>query len=206
MERGYRRFGEYFFAPVCKDCKACKSIRQDVNAFSPTRSQKRILAKNQNTQVTLSTPSLSEAKLELYNRYHFVMSKKKQWKYKSSDEVYYRETFVDGAMNFGYELCYYAGEKLIGVGYMDVLDAGVSAIYFFYDHEFSHLSLGVFNILMHMKLAKACHIPYFYPGYWINQHHSLGYKSNFKPFEVLEGEPDLFDLPFYAPHRSENEK
>ena len=33
LERGWRRFGNYFFVPVCEHCEACISIRQDCEKF-----------------------------------------------------------------------------------------------------------------------------------------------------------------------------
>ena len=198
LERGYRRFGEYFFVPVCKGCDACKTIRQVVGSFKMTRSHKRVLNKNANTRVLLDRPSISEAKLELYDRYHFKMRTLKGWRYEQVSPEYYHETFIEGMRDFGYELCYCVEEKLVGVGYVDILNDCISAIYFFYDHEFSHLSPGVFNILVQLEIAKSRNIPYFYPGYWIKDHHSLGYKSRFKPFEVLCGSPDLFDSIAYT--------
>lgn len=197
LERGYRRFGEYFFVPICHSCSACKTIRQIVSEFKPNSSHRRVLHKNAQTKIIFSRPSVSDEKLELYDRYHFKMRELKGWKYHKSDAEYYFDTFVAGAMNFGYEICYYIQEKLVGVAYVDILKDCMSSIYFFYDHNFKNLSLGVLNILAQIEIAKGLGIAYFYPGYWIDGHHSLGYKSRFQPFEILNGVPNLFDSVDY---------
>ena len=44
----------------------------------------------------------------------------------------YAESFVDNPFPTE-EWCYYVGDRLVGVGYVDVLPDGLSAIYFFYD-------------------------------------------------------------------------
>ena len=43
LQRGWRRFGNYFFVPMCEGCESCISIRQDCEAFSFSKSQQRIL-------------------------------------------------------------------------------------------------------------------------------------------------------------------
>jgi len=39
MASGYRRVGNYFYQPTCKNCKLCLSYRVDVKAFKPSKSQ-----------------------------------------------------------------------------------------------------------------------------------------------------------------------
>ncbi|MCE3039153.1 arginyltransferase [Helicobacter anatolicus] len=202
LERGWRRFGEYFFVPICKSCDACKTIRQKPGEFLPTRNHKRVLKNNQDIRVILQKPSLSDEKLVLYDKYHRHMEVKKQWKYQKVSEQYYYDTFVAGSLNFGYEINYFLDERLLGVGYLDILPDAMSAIYFFYDPDVEKRSFGIFNILTQLYIAKQKNISYFYPGYWIDGHRSLGYKSRFKPFEILCNTPDIFDTTIYKKYRS----
>ncbi|WP_104696958.1 MULTISPECIES: arginyltransferase [unclassified Helicobacter] len=197
LERGYRRFGLHFFVPDCKNCNACKTIRQDVEKFVFTKSHKRVLKKNSNVRVEVTRPLLTQEKLELYDKYHRVMQDKKGWVYQRVSEEYYNDTFVLGYEDFGYELDYYIEDKLVAVGFVDILKSAMSAIYFFYDHSFEKQSLGTLNILVQMRLAKQKKIPYLYLGHWIPNHQSLGYKSRFLPFEILYNTPDLFDRVDY---------
>lgn len=197
LERGYRRFGLHFFVPICKECNACKTIRQDVAKFSPTKSHKRVLQKNIHIRVEIKKPTFTQEKLLLYDKYHKNMQIKKGWNYQGVSTDYYNETFILGSLDFGYEFNYYFEDRLIGVGFTDILKDSISAIYFFYDHDFQKQSLGIFNILMQLYFAKQKQIKYFYPGYWIPNHHSLGYKSQFMPFEILYNTPDLFEALDY---------
>ena len=41
IKRGWRRFGKYFFHPICNGCNECKSVRIDVKAFKPSKSQRK---------------------------------------------------------------------------------------------------------------------------------------------------------------------
>lgn len=197
IERGYRRFGEYFFTPMCAGCSECLSIRQRVGDFVLSKSHRRVIAKNAQTSVFITRPSVSDEKLRLYNQYHQIMEGKKGWNYKEMSADDYCESFVEGFCDFGYEILYEIEGKLVGVGYFDMLENAISATYFFYDHAFAKLSLGTFNILTQLLIAKSKNLPYFYPGYWIKNHHSVGYKERFKPFEILVNTPDIFELPLW---------
>ncbi|PAF44312.1 arginyltransferase [Helicobacter sp. 11S02596-1] len=203
LERGWRRFGRYFFAPVCTDCKDCISIRQLVGDFVFSKNHKRVFLKNKHTHLVISRPYVDDAHLFLYEKYHQHMRDKKGWEYAGIDRASYADMFVDGFMDFGYEFAYYVGGSLVGVGLVDALLDSMSAIYFFYDHDYGDLSLGTLNILSQIKIAKEKGLKYFYPGYWIKDHYCMGYKERFKPFETLINAPDLLDTPFWQFYQKE---
>ncbi|MCI2236392.1 MULTISPECIES: arginyltransferase [Helicobacter] len=189
LQRGWRRFGCYFFVPICQGCEECISIRQDCENFIFSKSHQRILKNPLKLKIT--RPRVSFEHLELYEKYHRVMHDKKGWEYqKSTLEIYY-ETFVQGYQDFGYEFDYYYEEKLVGVALVDVLDNAISAVYCYYDHDFKKFSIGSYSILKQIAFAKEYNIKYLYPGYWIKDHYSMGYKEKFKPFEVLQNRPNL---------------
>ncbi|MDO7253486.1 arginyltransferase [Helicobacter cappadocius] len=204
LQRGWRRFGKYFFVPVCQGCTDCISIRQLVNEFEFTKNHKRVFKKNQSLKILLSRPSVDNLKLALYDKYHRKMMEKKGWDYRGIDLDSYADMFVEGEMDFGFELSYYFDDRLIGVGLLDILLDSMSSIYFFYDHDFLDLSLGTLNILTQIKIAKERGLKYFYPGYWIKDHYCMGYKERFKPFEFLKNAPDLFDEPCWKIYQKEN--
>ena len=79
----------------------------------------------------------------------------------------------------------------MGVAFVDILDNAISAVYFYYDHNFAKYSIGSYSILKQIASAKEYNIKYFYPGYWIKNHYSMGYKEKFKPFEILINRPNL---------------
>ena len=84
------------------------------------------------------------------------------------------------------EWCYYIGDRLLGVGYVDRLPEGLSAIYFFYDPQESHRSLGTFNVLSILREARTSGVPYVYLGYYVEGCRSLEYKARFRPNEILD--------------------
>lgn len=196
LERGWRRFGNYFFVPTCPTCDACISIRQDCESFVFSKSHKRILKSPLSLQVT--RPRVSEAHLNLYDKYHQKMKEKKGWEYQGITLDIYYDTFVQGFLEFGYEFDYYLGNQLVGVAYVDILPVAISAVYCYYDHDYQHFSIGTYSILKQIEVAKRYNIKYLYPGYWIQNHISMGYKERFKPFEILCNRPDLHENPLWV--------
>ncbi|WP_281951867.1 arginyltransferase [Nitrosophilus kaiyonis] len=195
IQRGWRRFGFSYFHPICKDCNECKSLRIDVKNFKPSRSQRRAIKKNRDTQIIIRTPTISFEHIELYNKYHKFKAKKSGWKYTEIDLQTYYEEFVVGAHNFGKEVLYFYDKKLIGVDLIDIVDDGISSIYFFYDPDFEKLSLGIYSLLIQIDIAKKLNLDWIYLGYWVNGCKSFAYKTQFKPYELLDGFPKSCEIP-----------
>jgi arginine-tRNA-protein transferase len=80
---------------------------------------------------------------------------------------------------------FYLGNDLVAVAVTDVLDDGLSAIYTFYDPEFSRRGLGVYGILWQISEAKSRNLPYIYLGYWIRDCQKMSYKTDYRPIELL---------------------
>jgi len=189
--RGWRRFGRYFSRPICKDCKECLSLRILVQNFNFSKNQKRIFSKNQNTKVILRKPFLSNEHIFLYDKYHRFMEEKRAWKRYDVNLHQYYNLYIEGALDFGYELAFFIDEKLVCVDLIDILDDGISSIYCFYDPEFSKLSLGKFSLLQEIKLAQYKNLKYIYLGYFVKKCQSLSYKVDYTPNEILK---DTFSL------------
>lgn len=191
LERGWRRFGNVYFVPECADCIECKTIRIDVNKFKFTKSQKRILAKNKDIQIYVQKPTLSIDHLNLFNKYHKFMESKKGWRENQIEPAEYKHSYVDGANDYGKEILYFLDNKLICVALCDMTQKALSCVYCYYDHEYENRSLGKFSILAQLSIAKQANVPHIFLGYWIQNHHSMGYKEDYAPFEVLQNRPNL---------------
>ncbi len=195
IQRGWRRFGKYYFYPTCNGCNECKSLRIDVENFKLSRSQKRVIKRNKDTRVIVQKPSITQMHLDLYGKYHSYKSEVDGWRQKSISYSEYKENFVEGASDFGKEVLYIVEDKLVGVDLIDVLDDGISAIYFFYDPDFTKLSLGTYSLLYQIDLAKILDLKWIYLGYWVDGCKAFAYKPNFKPQEILDGFLDVTQEP-----------
>jgi arginine-tRNA-protein transferase len=185
MANGWRRFGRALFRPRCPACQACQPIRVNVEQFRPNRSQRRVRQANEGRlELQIQQPKVSKAKLALYDEYHSFQSEAKGWpRHPAKDAESYSSSFVDNPFHVE-EWCYYLGAQLIGVGYVDMLPGAMSGIYFFYDPEQRHRSLGIWNVLCLLDLAAKRRIPHVYLGYYVNGCGSMEYKATFRPCEV----------------------
>lgn len=197
VKRGWRRFGRYFSRPNCKDCFECKNLRIDVKNFKFSKNARRIINKNKNTKIYIQNPSLSFAHLDIYVKYHKYMQEKRGWQYYPVSAQTYNELYVEGANSYGKEVLYFVDERLIGVDLVDFTDDGISSIYFFYDPEYSYLSLGKYSIYQQILLAKGNDLRYIYLGYYVENCQSLKYKAEYKPHELLIGLPELNENVFW---------
>src|SRR5262245_55452596 len=68
---GWRRFGHSTFRPRCTSCHACQSLRIVVERSQPNRSQHRVRQRNAGQiELRIGSPSVTGAKLQLYDRFH----------------------------------------------------------------------------------------------------------------------------------------
>jgi len=190
IERGFRRFGMMFFRPICSTCTECQSIKIDVKNFKFSKSKRRIINKAKDLNSIIRRPSLTKEHLELFDKYHLFMNDKKGWSHKPITPEHYYSSFVDGYNEFGYEVLYFDEDKLIGVDLIDILDNGISSIYFYYDPDYSEYSLGKLSLYQQIKFAQKTDREWIYLGYYVKDCPSLSYKAEYKPYLTLEGRPN----------------
>jgi arginyl-tRNA--protein-N-Asp/Glu arginylyltransferase len=171
------------FRPECPSCRMCQSQRVPVTTFRPRESQRRAWNKNQaSVTLRIGSPSVSAAKLDLFARFQQHGHEAKGWPADNSSlGLLLANPFPTE------EWCYYLGDRLIGVGYVDALPEGLSAIYFYYDPAERHRSLGTYNVLSILASARERGLPHVYLGYYVEGCRSLEYKARFRPNEVLDG-------------------
>ena len=194
IERGYRRFGKMYFRPSCSTCDECKSIKIDVENFELSKSQKRVIKKASEIKSYIQRPNLSKLHLELFEKYHLYMKDKKGWEYSPTTAQGYYSSFVDAHNDFGYEILYYHEEKLIGVDLIDILEDGISSIYFYYDPDYVEYSLGKLSLYNQIMYAKNSNKKWIYLGYYVKDCPSLSHKSHYKPYLTLDGKPNLDEV------------
>ncbi len=193
VERGWRRFGNYYSRPQCHQCELCLNLRIDVKNYKFSKSAKRTFRKAEGVSYIIQFPTLSNQHINLYNKYHLHMEQKRGWPYYDLKHQSYYDLYVNGAHNFGKEILYFYDKKLIGVDLIDFLDNGISSIYFYYDPDFEKLSLGRLSIYEQIVFAKEYGLEWIYLGYYVENAKSLKYKADYKPYQILQGFPSLDD-------------
>jgi leucyl-tRNA---protein transferase len=185
MRGGWRRFGYTIFRPVCRTCTECRSLRVLVDRFQANRSQRRVRKLNAKAiRLEIGQPRVSREKLDLYDRYHAFQSSFKDWPaHPPKDLAEFIAAYVDNPFQ-SQEYCYYLGDRLVAVGYVDALPSAYSAVYCFYDPDERTRSLGTWNVLSIIEAAQRNSIPYVYLGYFVEGCGSLAYKANFLPNQI----------------------
>ena len=81
---------------------------------------------------------------------------------------------------------------LVACALVDLMSDGLSLVYSFYEPGMARRSLGSFVILDHVVQAGVTDLPYVYLGYWVRGSAKMNYKVRFSPIELLR--PDGWTL------------
>ena len=186
---GFRRSQSVAYRPSCVDCSACVSVRVSADEFTPSRTQRRLIRRNSDLEVTACKPWTTEEQYALLRRYLAVrhpgggMAGMDENDFADMVEqtpvrsyvVEYREPSVDGRPG-----------RLVGACLSDQQNDGLSMIYSFYDvGPDARQGLGTFIILDHIVRAARAGLPYVYLGYWVEGSERMAYKASFHPMERL---------------------
>lgn len=194
LSQNWRRSGGIIYRPTCPECRLCLPIRLPVREFVPSPSQVRTLRRNSDLRISL-TGDLDRAEaLELYCRYQ------KEWH--GAENPPSREEAADFLGNSPVDsalMLYHESQKLLGAGWIDLLDDGVSSVYFAFDPAAAKRRLGVFSLLKEIELARELGKSWLYLGFWIKGCRTMDYKAAYRPHEILAGgrwlrDPDLAAL------------
>jgi arginyl-tRNA--protein-N-Asp/Glu arginylyltransferase len=189
LRAGWRRIGPVVFRPNCPSCRQCLSLRVPVASFRPSRTQRRIWKHNAGGVVLrIAPPSLTPERLQLYKAFHDHGHQAKGWPAPSDQSTGEGESRLDLFLRNPFpteEWSYWIEDRLLGVGYVDSMADGLSAIYFFHDPHERKRSLGTLNILHLIEAAHIRGLSYVYLGYYVKGCRSLEYKARFRPNEVF---------------------
>ncbi len=186
---GWRRFGHTLFRQRCSGPGACRSLRVDAARFRPDRSQRRTRKANEGmVRLRIGGPALTPEKAALFERFHADRSETRGWSpYEPGDVAGFASSFLLNPFPTQ-EWCYYLEDALVGVGYVDELSGGLSAIYFVRDPTCHERSLGTWNVLCLLDRVRALGLPHVYLGYHADGCPSLKYKGRFRPNQHLDSD------------------
>ncbi|MDD5716530.1 MAG: arginyltransferase [Sulfuricurvum sp.] len=195
--RGWRRFGSMYFRPICSECRACESLKIDVENYRFSKSERRILRKNDHLTTVIRHPTLTREHLALFEHYHQYKHHTRHWDAPKADPKNYYASFVQGHGDFGFEVLYFDHDKLIAVDLIDILDEGISALYCYYDPDYNAQSLGRYTLLQQIEFARRLGLKWIYLGYYVEGCQSLEYKAGYSPSRELIGRPEEDEIPIW---------
>jgi len=179
---GFRRSGAFTYRPYCDHCHACIPVRVPVNAFTPTRSQRRALRDRDWMQVVRRELAYDAAHYALYLRYQ-RMRHPGGGMDQDSREQYQHFLLHSNVDTDLYE--FREGGELRIVSLVDRLADGLSSVYTFFDPVPPSASYGTYSILWQIDLCRALGLEYLYLGYWIRESAKMAYKATFRPIEGM---------------------
>lgn len=195
-QNGFRRSGKMIYRPACDTCHACKPIRIPVGLFSANRSQQRTWQRNQDLKIKILPLVYQAEHYALYQRYQATRHTDGDMKNNSIEE------YSDFILNSPVEsrlVTFYLKGTLCMVSLVDYLQDGLSAVYTFFDPDLDKRSLGVFNILWQIQACQTLGLEYCYLGYWIKESRKMAYKTQYKPYELLNMQAEAQDWELFTP-------
>lgn len=185
ISQGFRRSGNHVYRPYCANCTQCISSRLVVAEFQSSRQQRRTIKKNADIQVTIKPAIFAQQHYDLYQRYQHHRHKDGEMA-NTSEQEYINFLGSEWCNTLFVEFSYH--EQLVGVAVIDILDNALSAVYTFFDPDFSSRSLGVYAVLWQIKYAKSLSLDWLYLGFWIENCQKMSYKTNYQPLQGLLNE------------------
>ena len=182
---GWRHFGEIFFRyrRWRHDGReyTVTPLRVDLARFAPSRSQRRVLARNRDLHVGVRPTALDDELWRMFEEHrrrfradvpgslHSFLSRR------PADVPCRNETILvrsDG--------------RLVAAHFLDLGGEATSAVYSMFDPAESRRSLGIYTILVAIELSRRAGCRYFYPGYATREPSPYDYKKNLPGLEEYD--------------------
>jgi len=180
MRIGFRRSGHTFYKNNCPGCNDCIPIRIPVDAFKPSKSQRRNLRKNEDIVIQRTPVKMEMEAFELYK--HYVT------KWHKTDTPPELEEFYNFLVVTPLEtqmLKFFYQNELVGISWVDILPRSLSSVYFAFNPDFAKRGPGIFSLLKEIELCKQLRKKWLYLGFWVKGSPNMSYKSQYHPHELM---------------------
>jgi leucyl-tRNA---protein transferase len=181
-ETGWRHFGPIFYryreAMTILGLRHVMPLRINIEAFTASKSQRRILRKNADLEIRVKQAEINEERVRLFDLH------KQRFKDNVPNSL---EDFLGPSPQTGpcltLEVGGFLAGKLIAASYLDVGETSVSSIYAYFDPDHEHRSLGTATLLWEIVVARRAAKRWHYPGYCYTEPSGYDYKRQFHPME-----------------------
>ena len=182
---GWRHFGTHFFrynyGVHSSELRRVFPLRIRLKDFSFSKSQRRIIKKNQDLQTIIRPIRIDEEKEILFDRH------KKRFKKDNHFPIqYFVPTESAKIPTDGLEMCVYKENKLLAASFFDVGRTSLSSIYAIFDTNESNRSLGIYTMLLEIDFAAENEKNFYYQGYVYEGESFYDYKKRFRALEKYD--------------------
>ena len=183
---GFRRSQTIAYRPACDKCMACRSVRVQVEDFTPSRNMRKILNRNSCLTSEVTPPNTSREQYDLLRRY--LDSRHEDGGMAQMTVLDYMAMVEETSVKTNLVEYRDAEERLIACLLVDEMRDGLSLVYSFFEPDMPAHSLGSYIILEQIARAQAMKLPHVYLGYLIEDCGKMNYKKRFKPLQILDEE------------------
>jgi arginine-tRNA-protein transferase len=156
-------------------------LRIDLERFSLSRGQKRVLNKNQDARIVIRASTIDAAKETLFAKHRLRFTENIPPSLHD-----FLSPVPDSVPCANLELCVYIGKMLVGATFLDLGETATSAVYAIFDPAHAKRSLGILMMLHSIQFSRRRGYRYYYPGYAYREPFTYDYKKRFAGLEYLD--------------------
>jgi arginyl-tRNA--protein-N-Asp/Glu arginylyltransferase len=178
---GFRRSHSIAYRPACATCQACVPVRIDISGFKPSRSMRRVSARNADLVAEIRPAHPTQEQYQLFSRY--LDARHNDGEMVGMGPQDYASMVADSPVDTRMIEFRDSARNLVAACLTDWSSDGVSAVYSFFTPDRAEASLGTYVVLRLLELAQQAGLPYLYLGYWVEGSQKMDYKRRFRPLE-----------------------
>lgn len=182
LASGWRHFGTRFFRYNLgfheREIRLVIPLRIDLTRFSFSKSQRRVVSKNQDLQTIIRPACITPEKESLFERH------KKRFADNAPDSLFdFLSPDAARVPCEAKEICVYDGEKLLAASFFDVGKTSISGVYAMFEPTATARSLGIYTMLLEISDALENNKTFYYQGYAYAGNSFYDYKKRFRALQ-----------------------
>ncbi len=182
---GWRHFGPIFFRyrrwRHGGRSLTVTPLRMELSRFGPSRSQRRVLARNRDLRVEVGPTALDAETRAMFEAH------RRRFRADVPDSLHDFLSHEPSEVPCRNEtIRVHAGRRLVAAHFLDVGRSATSSVYSMFDPAESRRSLGVYTILLAVERSRRLGCLHYYPGYACREPSPYDYKKNFDGLEEYD--------------------
>ena len=182
---GWRHFGPVFFRYRRWHYEGrsltITPLRLDLARFEPSRSQRRVLARNRDLRVEVRPTTLDAETRRMFEAH------RRRFRTDVPDSLHDFLSHEPAEVPCRNEtIRVYSAGRLVAAHFLDVGRTATSSVYSMFDPAESRRSLGVYTILLAVERSQRLGCLHYYPGYACREPSPYDYKKSFSGLEEYD--------------------